>query len=91
MKQDLDAIRQAIEERDEAIQDYHRLASELVYHGNSVSSWYSKATAYKNALGKAWDALNEAGIVADGETDVAAGIRQLALRSNAAVHRRGPE
>lgn len=75
---DLDAIRQAIEERDAAVRDTELLANEMVYKGNSVQWWHSKATAYKAALGKAWDALNAAGIHADGTFDVAEGIRRLA-------------
>jgi hypothetical protein len=75
---DLDVIRQAIEERDAAIRNTELLATEMVYHGNSVQWWHSKATAYKSALGEAWDALRAAGIQSDGQTTVAEGIRKLA-------------
>ena len=42
----LDAVRQAIEERDDMERKYHDLAEHMVYHGNSVSWWHSKARAY---------------------------------------------
>jgi hypothetical protein len=77
---DLDAIRQAIEERDAAKRDLELLASEMVYKGNSISWIHSKAENYKAALGRAWDALIEAGIPCDGQTDVAEGIRKLAAK-----------
>jgi hypothetical protein len=77
---DLDAIRQAIEERDAAKRDLELLANEMVYKGNSISWIHSKAENYKAALGRAWDALIEAGIHPDGETDVAEGIRKLAAK-----------
>lgn len=83
MTHDLDVIRQAIEERDEALQACSDLANEMIYHGNSVGWWYSKATAYRNAIDECWKALHEAGIKADGKTSVADAIRQLAARSNA--------
>lgn len=57
--------------------DYDSLANELVFHGNSVYHWHSKANAYKQALGQSWAALREAGLPADGNTDVAAMIRKL--------------
>ena len=75
---DLDAIRQAIEERDAAIQAVDDLANNMIYNGNSVSWWYSKAVAYGSALDRAWEELKKAGILADGRIDVAEGIRQLA-------------
>lgn len=80
---DLDAIRQAIEERDAAVRDTELLSTEMVYKGNSVQWWHSKATAYKDALGKAWDALAAAGIHSDGTFDVAEGIRRLAATQSA--------
>lgn len=56
---------------------------EMMYRGNSVAWWYSKATEYRAALDKCWDALRKAGIHPDGKTDVVTAIRQLAKRSNA--------
>ena len=75
---DLDAISQAIEERNDALERLHMMASEMVYQGNSVQHWYNKAKAYQSALQKAWDALQANGIHPDGEMDVAAGIQKLA-------------
>ena len=75
---DLDAIRQTIEERDNAIQRYHDLANQMIYEGNSIGWWHSKAKNYGAALLEAWDALREAGITCDGKTTVAEGIRLLA-------------
>lgn len=85
MAHDLDVIRQAIEERDAALQACSDLANEMIYHGNSVGWWYSKATAYRSAIDECWKALGEAGIKADGKTNVADAIRQLAARSNAEI------
>ena len=82
MAHDLDVIRQAIEERDAALQACDDLANEMIYHGNSVGWWYSKAMAYRDAIDQSWDALKAAGITPDGKTDVATAIRQLAERSN---------
>ena len=82
---DLDVIRQAIEERDEALQACDDLANEMIYRGNSVAWWHSKATAYREAVDECWKALGEAGIKTDGNTHVADAIRQLAARSNAAL------
>ena len=79
----LDAIRQAIEERDSMEQQYHDLAEHMVYHGNSVSWWHSKATAYRNAIDEVWGALNAAGIRADGTKTCADGVRELAARLKA--------
>ena len=90
MAHDLDVIRQAIEERDAALQACSDLANEMVYRGNSVAWWHSKATAYRDAIDRCWDALRDAGIHPDGKTDVATAIRQLAERSNASF-RGGPE
>jgi len=83
MAHDLDVIRQAIEERDAALQACDDLANEMIYRGNSVAWWHSKATAYRDAIDRCWDALKDAGIHPDGKTDVATAIRQLAERSNA--------
>jgi hypothetical protein len=79
-KMDLDAIKQAIEERDEAVQQYHDLAQSMVYHGNSVAHWYGKAKAYRDAIGKVWNELLAAGIACDGNKSCADGVRELAAR-----------
>lgn len=76
----LDAIRQAIEERDMMEQRYHDLAEHMVYRGNSVSWWHSKAMAYRNAIDDVWAALNAAGVQADGKKTCADGVRELAAR-----------
>ena len=78
---DLDAIKQAIEERDEAVRQYHDLAQSMVYHGNSVAHWYGKATAYRDAIGKVWNELQAAGIATDGNKTCADGVRELAARN----------
>lgn len=62
MKHDLDVIRQAIEERDDAIQKLDLLAREMVYRGNSVQHWHAKATAYGDCIMRLWKIVNEAGI-----------------------------
>lgn len=74
----LDAIRQAIEERDAMERQYHDLAEHMVYQGNSVSWWHSKAAAYRNAIDEVWDALMAAGVRADGTKTCADGVRELA-------------
>lgn len=74
------AIEDLVDRCRAAEENYRALAEEMIYEGNSVSWWHSKAIAYRDALGRAWDALSEAGIRADGQTDVAAGIRKLAAR-----------
>jgi len=79
----LDAIRQAIEERDSMEQRYHELAEHMVYHGNSVSWWHSKATAYRDAIDRVWYELKAAGIVCDGRKTCADGVRELAARLKA--------
>lgn len=56
------------------------LADRMEYRGNSISWTHSKLQRYQAALDDAWTALKEAGIHADGKTDVAAGIRLLAAR-----------
>lgn len=63
-----DTVREAYEALK---QDYKLLADELVYHGNSVSHWYAKGTAYKAAIGKVCDIARKHGIIFDGKTDVA--------------------
>jgi hypothetical protein len=77
---DLDAIKQAIEERDDAVRQYHDLAQNMVYHGNSVSHWHCKATAYRDAIGKVWNELQAAGIACDGNKSCADGVCELAAR-----------
>ena len=77
MSENIDIAREAIEERDAMEQKYYDLANHMIYDGNSIGWWHSKATNYKGALGEAWKALNEAGINADGETSVADAIRKL--------------
>lgn len=48
----------------------------LCYNGNSVSWWCSKAQAYKDAIGQAWDVLRKFGVVPNGGKDVATAIRE---------------
>lgn len=79
----LDAIRQAIEERDEMERKYHFLATELVYEGNSVEWWRSKAVAYRDAVDAVWRELRAAGISADGTKTCADGVRELAAKLKA--------
>ena len=59
---------------------YFVLASELVYNGNSVQHWCSKAKAYGDAIMQCWDVLKEAGRPPDGKTQlheaIAAAIRE---------------
>ena len=78
---DLDAIKQAIEERDEAALQYYHLAQNMVYHGNSVSHWHDKAKAYRDAIGKVWNELLAAGIACDGNKSCDDGVRELAART----------
>ena len=79
----LNAIRQAIEDRDAMERQYHDLAEQMIYRGNSISWWHSKATAYRDALGATWDALRDAGITANGTKTCADGVRELAGRLKA--------
>jgi hypothetical protein len=79
----LDAIRQAIEDRDAMEMKYRDLAEHMVYHGNSVSWWHSKAMAYRDAIDRVWDELKAAGIVCDGRKTCADGVRELAARAKA--------
>lgn len=74
----LDVVRQAIEDRDAMESRYHALAHNLTYQGNSVAWWYSKATAYRNAIDEVWSALRAAGVCADGTKTCADGVRELA-------------
>ena len=80
---DLDAIKQAIEERDAAIGNLEALAQRLEYRGNSVSWWHSKAKSYGDALLESWDALKASGVKCDGKTSVADGIGKLNARLDA--------
>lgn len=73
LKGELEAVRLALEVVEQDV-------SRICYKGNSVGWWWSKAVTYRSALGAAWEALREAGIQSDGETDIAAGIRKLAAR-----------
>lgn len=47
----------------------------LCYKGNSVEWMHSKATNYKAALGRAWDAMTAAGFPPDGNTELCDAIR----------------
>jgi len=67
----------AEEERDAAVQSCHDMANNMVYHGNSVAWWHSKAAAYRDALGKCWDQLKANGVYCDGNTHVATAIGKL--------------
>jgi hypothetical protein len=87
MKHNLDAIAQAIEERDDALLKYHQLATEMIYNGNSISWIHSKARNYGDALTAAWTELKAAGIECTGSKSVAEGIKELASRSNSALDR----
>lgn len=60
---------------------FDRYLAPMPYKGNSIDWWWSKAENYSRALGRAWEALSKAGIRADGEKDVAAGIRELVALS----------
>lgn len=46
----------------------------LVYKNNSVTWWHSKAENYRDALGRAWDAMSAAGYPPDGKMDLAEAI-----------------
>lgn len=46
----------------------------LIYKGNSVSWWQSKAENYKSALGRAWDAMKAAEFPPDGQTQLSDAI-----------------
>jgi hypothetical protein len=73
----LDVIRDAIEERDDAIRAVEDLAESMIYRGNSVGWWQSKADNYKSALREAWAELKAAGVKSDGQTTVAEAIKKL--------------
>jgi hypothetical protein len=74
-----------IEERDDAVRQYHYLAQSMVYHGNSVAHWHCKAKAYGDAIGKVWNELQAAGIACDGNKSCAEGVRELAARKSPAI------
>lgn len=82
---DTDAIRQVIQERNEAVRRYHDLAHGMIYHGNSVAHWHAKATAYKSVIGRVWDELRAAGIACDGKKSCTDGVRELAARKSPAT------
>lgn len=75
------SIEELVDRARDAEQELSLLANEMVYEGNSVSWWASKARNYGNALGVAWVALKGAGIEADGNTSVAQGIEKLAAKN----------
>ena len=60
----------AAQETERLRENLKLLADELVYHGNSVSHWYAKGTAYKAAIGKVCDVATKHGVILDGRTDV---------------------
>jgi len=76
----LDAIRDAIEERDAAIEKCELLAKEMVYRGNSVSYIYDKNENRGRVISDACGALTNAGI-AVGTIGLVEGIKQLAALS----------
>jgi hypothetical protein len=53
------------------------MATEYVYHGNSVQHWYSKATAYSANVGRVCDILRRAGYIFDGNTENITLLKQL--------------
>lgn len=57
----------------------------LYYKGNSVSWSHSKSVRYGDDLMKAWKALAELGIHADGKTHIADVIRGLKLVAPARI------
>lgn len=73
-------VREKDEEIDGLQQALSDLADRMEYHGNSISWIHSKARANGDALLEAWKALTDAGVLCDGKTTVADGIRQLAKR-----------
>jgi len=73
----LDVIRDAIEERDDAIRAVEDLSARMIYKGNSVGWWQSKADNYKAALHEAWSELKASGVKPDGQTTVAEAIKKL--------------
>lgn len=72
---DLDVIRLAIEERDDALEKVELMAREMVYRGNSVQHWHAKATAYGDCIMRIWKVLDEAGVKRCG--DVVDTVRSL--------------
>lgn len=77
IEKSMEALRRVTEYVEMVEENYRLLASEMVYEGNSVAWWHSKAINYRAALGEAWNALEELGINADGKTSVADAIRGL--------------
>jgi hypothetical protein len=85
-KHDLSVIKQALEERDDALQQVELMATETVYRGNSVQHWHAKATAYGNVIMRIWDVLRDAGVKQEGDvvsTVRAALANRTADRENA--------
>lgn len=78
---EVNPIEELVDRTREAEEAYRQLAEEIIYEGNSVVWWYSKAQAYQEVLRRSWDALHEAGINSDGKIDVADAIRILASRT----------
>ena len=72
-----DYIREINEELNRTEENYRLLSEEIIYEGNSVQWWHSKATAYKRAIEEIWSILDEYGIKADGNTHISVYIRQL--------------
>lgn len=56
-----EAFSELVEERNQLARDLELLATEMVYHGNSVAHWEQKARAYKAIVGRLCDALSAAG------------------------------
>ena len=65
-----DYIREVNDELSRVEENYHLLAHEMVYEGNSVQWWQSKATAYRKAIEDVWTILGKYGVKADGKTSV---------------------
>jgi len=82
MKTTEELISDLIEERDYARAKLEQLSQEMIFRGNSVEWIYSKATNYKNAIGRCWDVLSEFGYGPDGYTDISEMIR-CALKDKA--------
>jgi hypothetical protein len=77
------AERDELKERVEALErDLSDLANRMIYDGNSVSWWHSKAKAYSAAIFRAWDAVTETGYKSDGQTELADAIRAVLDRKN---------
>jgi hypothetical protein len=76
----LDMLRERAERAEAALD---RLANDMEFRGNSVAYIYQKKDAYAAAIDRAWTALNDAGVRADGKTSLTDGIAQLAAERNA--------